>query len=715
MTEPIIENEQEQLYFERLKILQETGRAILKAESTNSIAFSALRYLRKIIPCQRASAAEYDFANQQAFILATDTDTRSNLNTGLLVHLDSFGIAEDLRRGKIQHVEDLMKVILPTRVDRELFLEGIRSYINIPLIYQGALIGVLNLGSVDPNAFSSAHIEIARDVADLLAVAIQHARFHAKAESIQNITNTIRAANVSFMQGREANEILEKVLGFVKELVRFDSGRIYFRNEDDVFVQVVADQPIEPEKAEPMVFPAEMTLSEIQEHRLLKKVISARQSVLVADAPEELDLQIGRGDTAVRSWLGLPLQAAGRFIGVCSLERSELAKFNPQDQILADIIVFQAAVAIENARMYTEIQSHNLELTKRVEEGTQAEKRHRALAENLLEVMRALNSTLDLNEVLDKVLRNLSQVVPFDHGSLLLKQQNYFHVKNTLGKQHTNGNLQVIFPMDDPLLNSIIRKREPLILADTREENRFEGYGLMSDVRSWLGVPLIPHGREVIGFISLASQEHQVFSSEHASIAMTFAGQAAVAIENARLFGKVQKLAITDMLTGIRNRRYLYEIGQKELQRSIRMDHSLAVIMLDVDRFKDVNDTYGHATGDKVLVQLAQCCLDQLRNYDIFARYGGEEFVIILPETDIKSGHQVAERIRRAVEQMRVKTEKGEVEVTISLGVAQMNQEEISLEVLLDRADAALYEAKNAGRNAVCSYSGSDQESAEAG
>ena len=168
---------------------------------------------------------------------------------------------------------------------------------------------------------------------------------------------------------------------------------------------------------------------------------------------------------------------------------------------------------------------------------------------------------------------------------------------------------------------------------------------------------------------------------------------------------KLQQLALTDPLTGLFNRRQFFELAQHEFKRSRRYGHAQSILILDVDHFKNVNDTYGHAAGDAVLQDLAQKCSEQLRSFDVMARYGGDEFILMLPETESDKASQTAERLRQVIESNRLETVSGPLQVTISFGIATLEEsDEISLDDLIDRADTALYIAKNNGRNQICTW-----------
>ncbi len=166
---------------------------------------------------------------------------------------------------------------------------------------------------------------------------------------------------------------------------------------------------------------------------------------------------------------------------------------------------------------------------------------------------------------------------------------------------------------------------------------------------------------------------------------------------------KLEQIAITDPLTKIYNRRFLYEAAEKEIERAKRSGSPLSVIMFDIDLFKDVNDTYGHSTGDQVLINLVNLCQRNIRSMDLFARFGGEEFVILMPDTDSKSAQETAERLREMVAEKPMTTSgETDVSVTISMGIANWDYKNpLEINALLDRADQALYQSKEAGRNRV--------------
>jgi diguanylate cyclase (GGDEF)-like protein len=223
-------------------------------------------------------------------------------------------------------------------------------------------------------------------------------------------------------------------------------------------------------------------------------------------------------------------------------------------------------------------------------------------------------------------------------------------------------------------------------------------FGDPAEVASVLAVPMRLRGATV-GMVSAQSYRPNAYTDDDTYLLEMLANYAAIALENHRLFQQLQKLAITDPMINANNRRHLFELGEREMLRARRFGRPLAVLMLDIDHFKQINDQYGHATGDKVLRRLGEILLNRVREIDVVGRYGGEELVVVLPEADIASAHEVAERLRAEIE---ATFKQGILPaVTVSIGVASLQADIPDFETLVHRADVAMYAAKQAGRNRV--------------
>jgi diguanylate cyclase (GGDEF)-like protein len=204
------------------------------------------------------------------------------------------------------------------------------------------------------------------------------------------------------------------------------------------------------------------------------------------------------------------------------------------------------------------------------------------------------------------------------------------------------------------------------------------GYGLSPPADIWDGVT------------------NRVFSV--AVILITMVGMTKLAEYEHRLLIE----SMTDPLTGLLNRRYFNELSGKEVTRARRHGLAFAVLMIDIDHFKRINDTFGHPVGDLAIKAVADACNNSLRPHDLLARYGGEEFVLTLPHSDEAGARVVAERIRQLVETIEIATESGPLRFTVSVGVS-IYQDGLALEQVVGRADEALYKAKQGGRNRVVS------------
>ena len=231
----------------------------------------------------------------------------------------------------------------------------------------------------------------------------------------------------------------------------------------------------------------------------------------------------------------------------------------------------------------------------------------------------------------------------------------------------------------------------------------YKGLAQKAGLAACWSEPIISSTGKVLGTFAIYHKKPASPNSGDIERISFAANLAAIAIENRNARKELEHRAYSDYLTGLANRRYFIEQAELELSRHNRYSTELSLIMLDIDFFKKINDTYGHNVGDLVLQKIAEVSRTILRDVDIIGRIGGEEFAILLPETNIEDSIKVAERLRTEISNASVFLEKEEVKFTSSFGVVAANKSNI--DKLLIKADKALYKAKESGRNRVCSFS----------
>lgn len=214
----------------------------------------------------------------------------------------------------------------------------------------------------------------------------------------------------------------------------------------------------------------------------------------------------------------------------------------------------------------------------------------------------------------------------------------------------------------------------------------------------------IEHKGDLLGILELDTVAYPEYRNQYLGLVPSLIRICALGIANARMYQDIEQLAITDPLTGLLNRRHFFKLGTAEFSRALRYGRPLAVLMLDIDLFKLVNDTYGHPAGDEVLMAFSSRLAEELRASDICGRYGGEEFIVMLPESGGDIAVAAAERIRLSIQALVIPCDGVDLNVTVSIGISILEPGCADLEALIGRSDQALYEAKQTGRNRVCVF-----------
>lgn len=324
---------------------------------------------------------------------------------------------------------------------------------------------------------------------------------------------------------------------------------------------------------------------------------------------------------------------------------------------------------------------------------------------DLYEVTKKMSASLDMAETLKAFGNAVNNFVRFRTIKVIFFDESKgqsvisvtYEILNRNPGNLSNSDIKKTDPaqFDQILTEAISSRREAIYLKPPLEESHPLKQFLTKSSESFVAIPLLSEGVP-IGILTITGLEEEKI--ENFSI---LAEQLALEIKKIKLYDRIQELAITDSLTGIYVRRHFLERFSEEVTRSQRHSLKFSVLMIDLDHFKDCNDTHGHLVGDIVLKEIAKIMRSYTRQVDLLGRYGGEEFIIALPDTDKSFAANAAERLRQSIEKNQFKAYDELLKMTISIGISTFPDDGTDIETLIDRADQALYKAKEEGRNRV--------------
>jgi diguanylate cyclase (GGDEF)-like protein len=553
------------------------------------------------------------------------------------------------------------------------------SMLALPLIVNGQKLGAVLVSFDQPHPFTAEEIALGEQAAGLIAISIAKAKlYNAESQRAAHLT-ALQSISQMVVSSLDLEKIFATVVEVLHDTFKYPYVSIYRLHGETLHL------------GGQVGYPPELVYHEIPINRgVLGRTVRSRQPQFILDVSTDPDFLRAAYD--VQSEICVPLLQEQTVLGALNIESSPPRFLTEVDLQLLITFAGQAAIAIENARIFTEMQ-------RRVD-------RERLL----FTATRDFTAGLDTEAVLQAIVNHMVHGLGID-GCTVSRWDKDRDCVVTLLDYSPSQEYPIDSPgksyelADYPITREVLESRQPRFLyledpsIDPSERALMEMYGN----RALLILPLVVgRERQVFGLVELFRRDDSIpFNQNDLELAQSFAAQAAVAIENARLYAETQRLAILDDLTGLYNRRGLFELGQREFDRATRFKHPLAALFLDIDHFKLFNDRYSYAVGDQVLVLFANCVRANLRNFDLIARYGGEEFLVLLPEADLSSASEVAERVRHSVETLKVKTELGETNITVCIGVYLKTPEIPDLEALVDHAGQAVHEAKNLGRNRV--------------
>ncbi|MDF2987779.1 MAG: cph2 [Eubacterium sp.] len=317
----------------------------------------------------------------------------------------------------------------------------------------------------------------------------------------------------------------------------------------------------------------------------------------------------------------------------------------------------------------------------------------------LQQISEAIGSIFDINELLNFVNDVILGVMGVNYSTIVLLD----HKKNKLKVQFTNilkkEDLAVLNDnINCQLLLDILESEKP-IMENSVDPDKYD-FIKTRDIGSFICLPLSSKARK-FGLTLIEHKNNNTFDEDNLRLLTTIGKQVSMAIENAELYANLQEMATIDGLTGVYNRVYFHQKFEEEFNMAKEQGYNLTLVILDIDKFKEFNDTYGHLFGDVVLKSVAQTVKNNLRSTDTIARFGGEEFVIIMPRTSVKEAFEKVEDLRNKIANNIIKDNIISASVTASFGISCFPETSISQIELTRDADNSLYKAKECGRNCV--------------
>ena len=554
------------------------------------------------------------------------------------------------------------------------------SMIFAPLNTGSKTIGTLSTQSTRQYAYSQDDFDTLTVIAAQAAVAVQNGHlYQASVEAARRRQVLLRVAE-SVNSSLELSAVVSAVLDGINDVMPFHLASILLPNHKLKrleLVGAVGGITVERQKELKIDFGTGVT----------GKVFETGQPLVIPDV-REFDGYVS-GSDEVLSEVAVPLKQRNAIVGVLNVDRSEINAFADEDIQLLSLFATQAAIAIENARLFEDQRNRVLEL------------------QTIQGIVREMTSLHENDAIASAVERGLHRLIDFEACIIYVVNESSGLLEPILAATGRDGPKRLSKvprrprSLGEGISGWVWQHAESTIFESTRTDPR-----VSDDVRasgidmSVMASPLMHHGR-VSGVITVGTPGVASYDENALRVLEIIANHAAIGFDRCRLYDELQLQATTDDLTGLFNRRHLARRLSEEKSRARRNGHPLAVLMLDADNFKSINDDYGHDAGDDVLRGLANLLRNELRTEDIVARYGGEEFLILLPEVDLGGATVVAERLCRVIAGSQLALDPQVHHIEVSVGVGALEDSDAG-EELITRADLAMYEAKKNGGNGVC-------------
>ena len=503
------------------------------------------------------------------------------------------------------------------------------------------LMGVLDL--CDPIARSLPTLDVVKSLevfATHAAVAIENARQYQQLESargqleaqlaLRHVLLDLSAALLSTLGERE---LFAQSAALLREIVDYDAMEIRLVDEEarELYCGYASDEDVELMSSwrAPLDVGVSGWVLLHNEAQLVNDMLNDPRGALVPGT-----------DWVPQASIIAPLNVGGKVIGVLALDRMGEKIFHDNELESAELFANLAAIAIQNARQYEQLQRTSEQLEGQL-----------AIRHRLLNLSTTLLGTLDQTTVFHEVTGMLKEIVDYDAMNIRLVEEESRELVCIYSRdENAEQMLSFRMSLDEGISGWVARHNQAQLVNDMAHDPRVAQVPGTEEEepQASIIVPLTVRGT-VTGVLCLDRMDGRLFEEHELEPAMLFANMAAIAIQNARTYEEMERQAISDGLTGIHNYRHFQETLKAEVHRAERYGETFCLLMMDLDHFKSVNDTIGHQKGDEVLRAVSDVLRTCSRESDYLARYGGEEFAIILPRTVLDEARTLAERIRASV------------------------------------------------------------------